>query len=265
MIPNRVLKSFRVDKVGVPLEGGQSTSVKYGDIVIKPIEDEHYYNYSSNIFYHLDNHGYRISRPIKNNQGQFVIDNYGASRYEPGKHDLSRIEDILEVSELLHRDLKGLNIKHVPVFENPWAKAQEVLWRDAKLPHHWDDKVYEIICPMLQQLKKLEVEYQLIHSDLGGNVLFCEGKEPLVIDFSPTFAPLGYADAIIISDNIAWDGLAMSTLKRLNKYKDYKEYIKFAVAFRVLTIAFFECGVERLEEEYNTYKSIWQYATSSSS
>ena len=45
---------------------------------------------------------------------------------------------------------------------------------------------------------------QLIHGDLGGNVLFAAGEPPAVIDFSPYWRPAGLALAVAAVDALTW-------------------------------------------------------------
>jgi len=41
---------------------------------------------------------------------------------------------------------------------------------------------------------------QIVHGDLAGNVLFSDGLPPAIIDFSPFWRPVGYAEAIVVVD-----------------------------------------------------------------
>jgi hypothetical protein len=67
----------------------------------------------------------------------------------------------------------------------------------------------------LQRLKKPlpgDVEHQLIHGDLTGNVLFDEehGSPPGIIDLTPYWRPAAYAEAIVVVDGLTWHGQGRS-------------------------------------------------------
>jgi prepilin-type processing-associated H-X9-DG protein len=44
---------------------------------------------------------------------------------------------------------------------------------------------------LLAARRPVHLPAQLIHGDLGGNVLFADGEPPAVIDFSPYWRPAG--------------------------------------------------------------------------
>ena len=46
---------------------------------------------------------------------------------------------------------------------------------------------------------------QLIHGDLSGNFLIANGLSPAIIDFSPTWAPNGFAEGIMLVDALTWE------------------------------------------------------------
>lgn len=43
--------------------------------------------------------------------------------------------------------------------------------------------------------------------------MFDKTLSPLIIDFSPTIAPVEYAEAILVCDCIAWQGSAISEME----------------------------------------------------
>jgi hypothetical protein len=59
---------------------------------------------------------------------------------------------------------------------------------------------------LLAALRPVRLPAQLIHGDLGGNVLFAPGQPPAVIDFSPYWRPAGLALAIAAVDALTWSG-----------------------------------------------------------
>jgi hypothetical protein len=54
---------------------------------------------------------------------------------------------------------------------------------------------------------------QLVHGDLGGNVLFAPSLAPAIIDFSPYWRPPGYAEAVAAVDAFLWFGAGDHVLR----------------------------------------------------
>jgi hypothetical protein len=143
---------------------------------------------------------------------------------------------------------------------DPWTKSHQVLWHSKSIDDIIQSDKRTFCKKLLKDLPSIECDYQLIHSDLGGNILFHKELKPLVIDFSPAFAPKEYAEAIIICDSIAWAGCKLEKIELLKPLSKYKPFILYAIAFRLLTIGFFDShGMERLETEWQSYQPIWDY------
>lgn len=258
MINQNILDAFNISTKGTPLTGGQGTAIRYGDLVIKPIEVPAYYEQVSEIFNQLDPKHYRISRPVKCSTGKYVYSGFGATCFEPGEDKDDRIAEKLLVSNALHQDLAALFVKTLPVSHDPWTRAHQVLWHGGQLPEHISFEMRSFLEELLSKLPTHKEPLQLIHSDLGGNIMFHDSLPPLVIDFSPAMAPKKFADAIIVCDSIAWADQPTDALVLLKPLDDYHAMIKYAIAFRVLTIAFFEqYDFRRLQTEWEAYKVIW--------
>ncbi len=68
---------------------------------------------------------------------------------------------------------------------------------------------------LLAVLRPVRLQAQLVHGDLGGNVLFAAGEPPAVIDFSPYWRPPGLALAVAAVDALMWSGAAPVILDEL--------------------------------------------------
>ena len=98
---------------------------------------------------------------------------------------------------------------------SPWTAGDQVAWgeRDpgsvlAAAPGSLGGQLRSL----LAALRPVRLPSQLIHGDLGGNVLFADGEPPAVIDFSPYWRPAGLALAVAVVDALLWGGASPATL-----------------------------------------------------
>ena len=109
----------------------------------------------------------------------------------------------------------------------------------------------------------MEDKLQIIHGDFGGNVLFHDTLPPCIIDFSPNIAPAKMAEAVIVSDAIAWQNKGFDIIRYLGDFGEYRNYLLYAVMFRLLTAAVKKSGTkEEFTSEYNAYKKVWDFVLS---
>jgi uncharacterized protein (TIGR02569 family) len=88
---------------------------------------------------------------------------------------------------------------------------------------------------VLAALRPVRLEAQLIHGDLGGNVLFAEGEPPAVIDFSPYWRPAGLALAVAAVDALLWSGAAPAILDELAAQPELDQLLARALVYRLVT------------------------------
>jgi len=265
MIPEELKRLFNLSGNGEPLEGGQGLSYKFENVVIKPVWDRGLYEFISPIYNSLDCNGYRISRHLKSLNNNFVESGYGATSFEPGFHVKSELKKKLYISGLFHKDLRKIRIDNFPKPGNPWNLANEIIWKHEKIPEDVN-KLYKFYCEkIIEQLPEVKDDFQLIHADIGGNILFHESLDPLIIDFSPVIGPVKYANAIMICDAIAWDSEKMKSIYFLSPLTEYIPYIKYAVAFRIITALLHKDFEDsRFLSEYEAYMKIWNFIIKSS-
>jgi hypothetical protein len=88
---------------------------------------------------------------------------------------------------------------------------------------------------LLAALRPVRLPAQLIHGDLGGNVLFAAGEPPAVIDFSPYWRPAGLALAIAAVDALTWSGADPAILDELAHQPDLDQLLARAHVGRLVT------------------------------
>ena len=88
---------------------------------------------------------------------------------------------------------------------------------------------------LLAVLRPVRLPAQLIHGDLGGNVLFAAGEPPAVIDFSPYWRPAGLALAVAAVDALTWSGADPVILGELADQPDLDQLLARAHVGRLVT------------------------------
>ena len=92
---------------------------------------------------------------------------------------------------------------------------------------------------LLAALRPVRLQAQLVHGDLGGNVLFAAGEPPAVIDFSPYWRPAGLALAIAAVDALMWGGADPAVLDELAGQPELDQLLARALVYRLVTEVIF--------------------------
>ena len=233
--PARVLAAFGLAGcVPAPLGGGQGTSWRAGDLVLKPAAgDPDELAWQIRTFSQLSRDGFRLARPRLAADGSPCIDGWSATEFVSGSHRPRRWPDIIAAGDLFHRALRNLPR---PAFldhrTDPWATADRVAWNEipaAEFPG----------VPHLPQLtaarRPVGAPSQLIHGDLTGNVLFDDQLPPAIIDFSPYWRPVPYAAAVVVADALVWEGADRQILRAVRHFGDFGQYLVRGLIFRIVT------------------------------
>lgn len=134
-------------------------------------------------------------------------------------------------------------------------------WQVTELPKEIHIEIRQIIKKLIHKVRlKENYNCQIVHADLSGNILFDEMLSPLIIDFSPTVAPIEYAEAILVCDCIAWQGSKVSDIDMLLNNEFNNEMIIRAVVFRLAVAAIFSGNdLKRFLQQYYLFKPIIDY------
>ncbi|KAK9236438.1 hypothetical protein V1525DRAFT_407083 [Lipomyces kononenkoae] len=236
-LPSSVIQDFGADGEVVPTSGGMGTSYYVGTAVFKHVgDDKAEAVWCASVFDGLKVDGVRIPRPLVSSQGYYVVNGWSASEFvagETGPYD--RWAQILATARSLHKALSGTPcpefIRHRV---SPWATGDRVAWDDAAIePLEELRQVFERLNSLKRQID--HQPSQVIHADLAGNILFADGLDPAVIDFSPSWRPAAYGDAIIVADGLLWygGGEALIDLGR-SSAADFVQLVVRALLFRLI-------------------------------
>lgn len=214
-VPAKVLRAFGVDSP-LPLSGGQRTSWRAGDLVLKP-EGGPTYEWLAHELSNLQPEGIRIAAPVPTVDGEWVCDGWSAKVWLKGSHpdfrQPSTWSDIIHAGRAFHR-----MVRHLPRPDSlaartgPWATGDRVAWGDqpSDLPHEFA----EVACSLRHASRPLGPS-QIVHGDLTGNVLFAPGAPPAVIDISPYWRPPEYAEGVVMADALCLHGASASLLEQV--------------------------------------------------
>ena len=174
--------------------------------------------------------------PIRSKQGSFVYDGWQAWERLEGEHLPGRWLEKIEVCLQFHQA-----IAHLPrpsYFDrreqNPWVIADKVTWGEMQLEHH--PHILPAVEKLRGCLREINEEPQLIHGDIGGNILFSGKLPPAIIDFSPYWRPVAFAVGVMIVDAIVWEGADFSLMEAGNIFRDFEEYLVRAELRRVIEL-----------------------------
>lgn len=235
--PDPVLAAFGVAGLPVqPLGGGQGTSWQAGDAVLKPADQSMAeLGWLAEIYAQIRGDGFRTARQRRAKTGAVCVDGWSATDLVAGRHVPGRWADAIAAGEPFHAALAGvvrpafLDQRH-----SSWTVGDQVAWGEipvaqfAHVPH----------LPRLAAARRpVSAPSQLIHGDLGGNVLFHDELPPAIIDFSPYWRPAAFASAIVVADALVWEGADASLLAAVANIDDFGQYLIRALIYRAVTEA----------------------------
>ena len=220
----RVLDLFAVPDDVAPLPGGSGDSVRAGDLVLSPGRDPEIaawlHPLLARLAVRLDerprrrNRDLRIAVPVPARDGSWVVDGWGASRYEPGTVACRDLDVLTAAGRVLHAELA------VAVPERPagldrrddrWAEAERLAFGPPEYAASATDRRGEpglrsLVADLVAGLGSPAGPDQLVHGDLAGNVLIDRAGAPVVIDVSPYWRPALWAEAACVLDAVLWLG-----------------------------------------------------------
>jgi hypothetical protein len=226
-----VLSAFGVTGEPLPLPGGEGRSVRVGRAVLKPVHgEETEARWRSRVLEGLRRpHGFhgrdgsggpeapggpgaqlvRVPMPLRTRRGEYVAEGWAASEFVRGTAGpAGRWAELLRAGREFHEALCDVpRPDFLDERSHPWAVADRVAWGERSLESRAPlDGLLRGLFALRRPVDEAAYPAQIVHGDLTGNVLFAEDLSPAVIDFSPYWRPVAYADAIVVADGLLyWD------------------------------------------------------------
>ena len=232
--PESVLHAFDVEAVPEQLAGGQGTTWRCGDVVLKPLDMAALaLEWQADLLPTIAPDGFRIAAPLRTQSGKLIEGGWTAWPFLTGQHT-TRWADIAAVGRRFHDALAGVAKPQSVLEATPsrWAEADRVAWEDADA---WAIPGVPDVSWLLESRRPITMPDQLIHGDLSGNVLFADDLPPAIIDFSPYWRPKQYATAIVLVDAIAWHRADAHLLDRFLRKHDGVQLLIRAVLLRLFS------------------------------
>ena len=245
-VPDEVLAAFGVaGVVPVRLPGGQGTTWRAGQAVLKPADSLRAGRWFAEVYDGLNGPGFRVPKPVRAVSGDWVTLGWTCWQWVPGTAaDWSGVSprwpELIAVSRALHAALAGVL---VPPWrgteENPWVIGDQVAWGERDPGALLGPAAGELagqVRSLLAALRPVDLPGQLIHADLAGNVLFADGRPPAVIDFSPLdHRPAGLPLAVVAVDALQWHQALPEVLDQLADEPELDQLLARALIYRHVT------------------------------
>jgi uncharacterized protein (TIGR02569 family) len=204
-------------------------------LVFKRAEGVDEVNWRSELLSDLPETGFRVARPVMAESGEWVVDGWTASRFVDGHHDPARIPELLRASRAFHSALADVpRPGFLDRLSHRWARAHRVALEGATL---------DMGGPCAARFADLEdmrratvLPSQLVHGDLAGNVLVADDDVPALLDFSPWWAPVAYAEGILMVDALLWTGATPKVLALVSDQPEFAQMFLRAAMFRLVAL-----------------------------
>ncbi|MDR6317740.1 hypothetical protein [Actinoplanes couchii] len=235
--PVAVLQAFGVDEPARRLPGGQGTSWRAGGLVFKP-EAGPLQDWLGETLATIPRTGFRLVSQAPTVTGAWSHDGWSATTWlegtTPNFTDVHVWAEILLAARAFHRAVAHLNRPpFIDTRQDRWAIADRWAWStppeptseaatsahttavaapgsDTATAVEVDARFRPEFAPLAARLRRglspadLREPAQIVHADLAGNILFAPLLPPVVIDVSPYWRPVSFAEGMIVADALCW-------------------------------------------------------------
>ena len=234
--PTHVLAAFGAGGLPAqPLPGSTGRAFRFGDLVLRPVDDTAQASWSAAAFDQLRITGVRVPRPIRSSDGRWVVAGWSAQRFVSGRPE-PRYDEIIEVSLTLHRALAGL-----PQPRFLLDRTSLYSWADRLAWDEPDDGRYvlgdghgaRLLRELADDRVAVDLPQQVVHGDLFGNVLFAGSAPPAVVGITPYWRPPEWAAGVIAVDALTWGGASTELLENWRHLPHWPQMVLRALIFRL--------------------------------
>ncbi|MDQ4052380.1 MAG: aminoglycoside phosphotransferase, partial [Actinomycetota bacterium] len=182
----------------------------------------------------------RIAMPVPARNGEWVVDGWGASRYEPGTTACHDVDVLLATGRVLHAQLDSVVRSRPDALDartDRWAEAERLVFETPdRIPAIVAGRPAEtLVARLLEEFAPVDLgPDQLVHADLAGNVLLDANGAPVVIDVAPYWRPVLWAEAMCALDAVIDFGAPLQATARFTRRPERQALVR-AGLFRLLS------------------------------
>lgn len=239
-----VLESFgfRADAAVIPLAGGQGSSWRVGDAILKPAPDQEEAAWVAEVFHSLaESAHFRVPRPLPAAAG-WLANGWSAWNRLPGTTGTASYHHIEQVSTAFHKAVAHLQRPSwLDARTGPWAYADRIAWEELAAPRQ--GFMAREIALLAEMRRPIPLPSQIIHPDMAGNILMAPEGPPAVIDWPPTWRPALWSLAISVVDLLDTGAAGLDVLDFFGRDGLRRQLLIRAELFRLVV----KNEVERLE------------------
>ena len=253
--PPGVLAAFGLRDPAERLAGGQATSWRVGEVVLKPGVDPQFQEWLGTVVAGIAQRGFGLPTVRRAEDREWVVHGWGAQSFLPGSTVREGGTDwgsIIGASRALHAATAALaRPEFLDRRDDPWASADRDAWAEApQLSAPELRALVERLCAVPPPTGRA----QLVHGDLTGNVLLLPDGSPSIIDFSPYWRPPSYAEGIVVADALCWHAAPPQIVDEVGVPI---EAVARGLLFRALTASrLHRSGSGELVDEAQRYRSV---------
>ncbi len=229
----RVLDAFSLTEPPVRLVGGQGETWRSGGVVLKRADAESAWR--AEVLSALPVSGeFRVPRPVRAGDGAWVAFGWEASELLVGATDVRRQDEVLTAAGAFHEAVAGLpKPEFIDTRSDPWADGDRVAWREQSVDG--SPAYVDLVGPLVDAWRPVDLEAQVVHGDLPGNVMFADSLPPAIIDWPVYWRPPSWAAAVAVADALCWYGAEPELAARWAQLPEWGQMLVRALIYRMTT------------------------------
>lgn len=149
--------------------------------------------------------GVRVAVPVAATDRRWVVDGWAATPFLSGSPAGWRWAEVLDAGRAFHRAIAHLpRPSFLDRRRSAWDTGDRMAWGDSMLAVRTPG-LQPLVARLAATLAPVSEAPQLVHGDLGGNVLLADdGGPPAILDLSPYWRPPSWALAVVAIDAMVW-------------------------------------------------------------